>query len=110
MHALPLYFFDNKKIDKFNLKNKSRYRFSTYERGELERYKLVRYAKLYPQIKTPSLILDGKYDIIEGNSSSFVFRKSVDRCEHYIFKKSGHFPFVEEQNLFLSKIDFFLTK
>jgi len=109
-HALPLYFFDKKKVCEFNLKNKSRYRFSAYKRGEFERYKLMHYAKLYSKIKTPSLILDGKYDIIEGSPSSLVFRKSVEHCEHYIFERSGHFPFVEEQSLFLMKVSSFLTE
>ncbi len=107
-HAMPLYFFDMKNVCKFNQKNKSMYRFQAYKRGEGERYKLKHYRELYSKIKAPSLILDGKHDIIEGSLSSLKFRKSVKLCEHYVFKKSGHFPFVEEQALFLKKVREFL--
>lgn len=109
-HTMSLYFFNKKNICKFNQKNKSLYRFQIYERGEIERYKLKHYRKLYSEIKTPSLILDGKHDIIEGSFSSLMFRKSIKSCEHYVFKKSGHYPFVEEQTLFLKKVYKFLLK
>ena len=108
-HSLPLYFYDKKYVSEFNLKNKSSYRYSAYCKGELERRKLAHYRKLYSSIDTSTLIIDGKYDFIECPMSSELFRKSAHNCSYCLFEKSGHFPFVEEQALFLRTVTNFLT-
>lgn len=56
------------------------------------------------EIDVPTLVLTGRDDFITPPSQSDIIYKSIRQAELTILEESGHFPWLEEPNLFFSAI------
>ncbi|GAK10367.1 alpha/beta fold hydrolase [Geomicrobium sp. JCM 19038] len=61
-------------------------------------------------IKAPVFIASGRHDWITPTSQSEIMNQLITNATLYVYEKSGHNPFIEEQELFLSDIRRFVTK
>jgi len=59
-------------------------------------------------IKVPTLVLNGRYDIFCSPAQAQVVHKRINGSKLAIFENSGHFPWVEEPDLFFSTVADFL--
>jgi proline iminopeptidase len=63
-----------------------------------------------PEISTPTLILSGREDWITPPEQGERMRALLPNAEFVIFEESGHFPFVEEQQAFLTTVEEWLAR
>ncbi len=56
------------------------------------------------QIQVPTLVLCGREDWITPPQQSEKIHQAISGSELTIFENSGHFPFIEEQELFLKRV------
>ncbi|GEK34753.1 alpha/beta fold hydrolase [Kurthia sibirica] len=66
-------------------------------------------AKL-PALKMPTLIVTGRHDWITPLTQGEVMHDLIPNSELAIFEKSGHMPFIEEQQMFLTTVREFLSR
>jgi pimeloyl-ACP methyl ester carboxylesterase len=67
--------------------------------------------KAQKAISVPTLLLVGKYDrIISAKHTIKGFKRYIPHVEIYTFENSGHLPFEEEKDLFISKVIEFVAK
>ena len=60
-------------------------------------------------IECPVLIVNGKYDLIAIDSQLRI-KKGINNCEWMVMNKSGHFPFIEQQDKLMYLINDFLGR
>lgn len=60
------------------------------------------------KLKMPVLVIGGRFDRMVLPAFVTAFRSAAPQAQIVIFEKSGHFPFVEEPDEFLSLVDKFL--
>lgn len=61
-----------------------------------------------PKFKFPALVLTGRYDIAVAPSVAWKISKAIPGSKLVIFEKSGHLPFFEERDAFVSVVEDFL--
>lgn len=61
-----------------------------------------------PKFKFPTLVLTGRFDINVAPSVAWKISKSIPGAKLAIFEKSGHLPFFEERDAFVSVVEEFL--
>jgi pimeloyl-ACP methyl ester carboxylesterase len=67
--------------------------------------------KAQKNISVPTLLLVGTYDrIISAKHTIKGFKRYIPNVEIYTFENSGHLPFEEEKELFVSKVVEFASK
>lgn len=69
--------------------------------GELESYNMI---PRLGEIETPALVVCGRYDFVCPPSKSEIMHDGLPNSELVIFEESGHFPFVEEAELFFETV------
>ena len=69
--------------------------------GELEAYNVV---PRLGEIQIPTLILLGRDDFICPPSQAHILHRGIAHSELVIFENSGHFPYVEEPELFFNTV------
>lgn len=66
---------------------------------------------MWPAVRalhTPTLILNGRYDTNIAPETAYKIHKAIPGSRLYYFERSGHFPFVEEPDLFIERLEPFL--
>jgi proline iminopeptidase len=63
-----------------------------------------------PKFKFPTLVVTGRYDFNVAPSVAYAIHKAIPGSELAIFEKSGHLPFCEERDAFLTRLRAFLAK
>jgi len=63
-----------------------------------------------PKFKFPTLVVTGRYDFNVAPSVAWAIHRSIPGSELAVFEKSGHLPFCEEPDAFLSRVQAFLAK
>jgi proline iminopeptidase len=58
----------------------------------------------------PTLVVTGRYDFNVAPSVAFAIHKAVPGSQFAVFDKSGHLPFCEEPDAFLTRVEAFLSK
>jgi proline iminopeptidase len=61
------------------------------------------------EIAVPTLIAAGRHDWVTPVGESEAMAKGIPNSEYVIFEKSGHMPFIEEQELFNDIVKRFVT-
>jgi len=61
-------------------------------------------------INVPVLILCGRYDWITPVSQSKILNKKINNSELVIFENSGHWVYIEEEELFLNTVNKWLAR
>jgi len=69
--------------------------------GELRAFNVI---SRLGEIGAPTLVLCGRYDFICPPSKSEIMHGGLPNSELVIFEESGHFPFVEEAELFFDTV------
>jgi proline iminopeptidase len=59
-------------------------------------------------LKMPALIVAGRYDRVCVPSFSVCYKEYAPQAEFVMFEKSGHYPFIEEQELYMNVVARFL--
>lgn len=61
-----------------------------------------------PKYRFPTLVITGRYDFNVAPSVAYGIHKAVPNSEFQVFEKSGHLPFCEEPDAFVTRVDAFL--
>ena len=61
-----------------------------------------------PKYRFPTLVVTGRYDFNVAPSVAYGIHKAVPNSEFAVFEKSGHLPFCEEPDAFVTRVDSFL--
>jgi proline iminopeptidase len=56
----------------------------------------------------PTLVITGRYDFNVAPSVAYGIHRAVPNSEFAVFEKSGHLPFCEEPDAFVTRVDAFL--
>jgi proline iminopeptidase len=62
-----------------------------------------------PEIATPTLVLAGRDDWITPPEQAERMHAALPHSELVVFEESGHFPFIEEQQTFLTTVEEWLA-
>jgi pimeloyl-ACP methyl ester carboxylesterase len=62
-----------------------------------------------PKFKFPTLVVTGRYDFNVAPSVAWGIHKAIPGSEFAVFEKSGHLPFCEESDGFVTRLDCFLA-
>lgn len=63
-----------------------------------------------PKFKFPTLVVTGRYDFNVAPSVAWAIHRAIPGSEFAVFEKSGHLPFCEEPDPFLTRVGAFLSK
>jgi proline iminopeptidase len=63
-----------------------------------------------PKFKFPALVVTGRYDFNVAPSVAWGIHKAIPGSEFVVFEKSGHLPFCEENDAFVTRVERFLAK
>lgn len=69
--------------------------------GEYRSYNVI---PRLPEIEIPTLILVGEHDFVCPPSQAKILHDGIPGSELVVFRKSGHFPYIEEPDKFFSSI------
>ena len=75
--------------------------------GDLQRFDLN---PELPKFAFPTLVVTGRYDFNVAPSVAWAIHKAIPGSEFAVFEKSGHLPFCEEVDAFVSRVSGFLAK
>lgn len=64
---------------------------------------------ILPQLKMPTLVATGRYDINVAPSVAYKIHKAIPGSQFVVFEKSGHLPFYEEPEAFVRAVEAFLA-
>lgn len=108
-YFFPIYFHSPTSFDSFTTHNRTLYHLKAFEIGHAQRLvKLERYCQLYSKITKPILVISGLFDIMVTSQTAKKFKQMLPLATVKYYKKSGHFPFVEEPERFINDITAFL--
>jgi len=62
-----------------------------------------------PGITAPTLVVCGRFDINVAPSTAYKIHKAIPNSRYVVFEKSGHLPFFEEPDKFVSVVEGFLA-
>jgi len=63
-----------------------------------------------PKFKFPTLVVTGRYDINVAPAVAYRIHRAIPRSRFVVFERSGHLPFYEEPDAFVSLVEEFLSK
>jgi proline iminopeptidase len=63
-----------------------------------------------PNFHFPVWVATGRYDFNVAPSIAFAIHRAIPGSEFAVFEKSGHLPYCEESDAFVSKVEAFLTR
>jgi proline iminopeptidase len=63
-----------------------------------------------PKFRFPVLVITGRYDFNVAPSVAWSIQRAIPGSELAVFEKSGHLPFCEESEGFVSRLEAFLSK
>jgi proline iminopeptidase len=63
-----------------------------------------------PKFKFPTLVITGRYDINVAPAVAYRIHKAIPNSRFAVFERSGHLPFYEEPEGFVSLVEEFLSK
>ena len=63
-----------------------------------------------PKFRFPTLVATGRYDFNVAPSVAWGIHRAIPGSELAVFEKSGHLPFCEESDAFVSRVETFLSK
>jgi proline iminopeptidase len=75
--------------------------------GDLQRFDLN---PELPKFRFPALVVSGRYDFNVAPSVAWSIHRAIPGSELAVFEKSGHLPFCEEADAFVSRVEAFLSK
>jgi proline iminopeptidase len=105
---LRMLFVSEQKRDEF-MKNVDRYHY-TKTVNETLNADLAKY-DMWPVLPTftmPTLVMTGRYDINVAASTAWKIHKAIPGSGWQVFEKSGHLPYFEEPEKFVSVVEQFL--
>lgn len=62
-----------------------------------------------PEFRMPTLVITGRYDFNVAPSVAWGIHRAVPGSQFAVFEKSGHLPFCEEPDAFVSRVESFLS-
>ncbi len=62
------------------------------------------------QIDVPCLVVIGRHDLLTSVRDQMAYADGIDRSSAVVFNESGHFPFLEEHDVFISVIKEFVLR
>lgn len=74
--------------------------------GDLQRFDLN---PELPKFRSPTLVVTGRYDFNVAPSVAWAIHRAIPGSELAVFEKSGHLPFCEESEAFVSRVEAFLS-
>lgn len=74
--------------------------------GDLQRFDLN---PELPKFRSPTLVVTGRYDFNVAPSVAWAIHRAIPGSELAVFEKSGHLPFCEESEEFVSRVEAFLS-
>jgi proline iminopeptidase len=102
-------FYDTKKRDEF-LSRIDRYVFQQNVNqtlsADLEKFDLN---PELPKFRFPTLVVTGRYDINVAPSTAWKIHQKIPGSRFAVFEKSGHLPYFEEPDAFVSTLEDFLS-
>jgi hypothetical protein len=102
-------FFDKKYIRLFPTANNDNKKELPIRGKWLENVRNYEYRERLHEITIPVLICAGKYDRLTPLVMNKELQNRIANSKLVVFTMSGHFPFVEESDLFLSVLNNFLN-
>ena len=63
-----------------------------------------------PKFKFPTLVITGRYDINVAPSVAWKIHKAIPNSEFAVFERSGHIPYFEEPEAFVTRLRSFLAR
>jgi len=75
--------------------------------GDLQRFDLN---PELPKFRFPTLVVTGRHDFNVAPSVAWSIQRAIPGSELAVFEKSGHLPFCEETEGFVSRVEAFLAK
>jgi proline iminopeptidase len=63
-----------------------------------------------PKFRFPTLVVTGRYDFNVAPSVAWSIQRAIPGSELLVFEKSGHLPFCEESEAFVSRVEAFLSR
>ncbi len=75
--------------------------------GDLQRFDLN---PELPKFGFPTLVVTGRYDFNVAPSVAWAIHRAIPGSELAVFEKSGHLPFCEESEAFVSRVEAFLSR
>jgi proline iminopeptidase len=62
------------------------------------------------KFRFPTLVVTGRYDFNVAPSVAWAIHRAIPGSEFAVFEKSGHFPFLEEEDAFIERLTEFLAR
>jgi proline iminopeptidase len=62
------------------------------------------------KFRFPTLVVTGRYDFNVAPAVAWAIHHAIPGSEFAVFEKSGHFPFIDEEDAFLSRLMEFLAR
>ena len=62
-----------------------------------------------PKFRSTTLVGTGRYDFNVAPSVAWAIHRAIPGSELVVFEKSGHLPFCEEREAFVSRVEAFLS-
>ena len=106
---LSMLFYDERNLEAFRERAKAEgFRYSQAINravwGDLQRF------DLNPELAKfafPTLVVTGRYDFNVAPSVAWAIHRAIPGSEFAVFEKSGHLPFVEEEDAFVARLEAF---
>ena len=106
---LSMLFYDNQYRDAFRARSATFQYSQKVNRavwGDLQRFDLNPELGKY---RFPTLVVTGRYDFNVAPSVAWAIHQKIPGSELAVFEKSGHLPFVEEEDAFVARLTAFLA-
>ncbi|HEU4382139.1 MAG TPA: alpha/beta fold hydrolase [Anaeromyxobacteraceae bacterium] len=107
---MSMLFYSSEARDAFLARSKSfvfRQRVNKAVWGDLQRFDLN---PELPKFRFPTLVVTGRYDFNVAPSVAWAIHRAIPGSELAVFEKSGHLPFCEEVDGFVTRVQAFLAK
>jgi proline iminopeptidase len=104
--VLPLLFYDQGAMDRADLES-FRYSPDVDSRLSAELKSFDLYARL-DGVRIPTLVIAGRHDVLTPLSEQMAYVERIGTSRAVVFNESAHFPFLEENQAFLSHVKAFV--
>lgn len=105
--VLPMLFYDDRALKRADL-DEFRYSPDVDSRLSAELKSFNLYTRLH-DIRTPTLIIAGRHDLLTPLTEQMAYADGIGTSSVVVFNESGHFPFLEERDAFLTHVDMFVS-
>ena len=105
---LPLYFAQAQALEVVEQLRRDQLSVRAFREG-LASLRTTDLRESFRSIRSSLLLCSGREDWLSGPEASLEWRSLLPDAETFVFERSGHFPFIEENGLFLQVVRSFLS-